>query len=405
MQYSIRHRGNNAKDSGDDEEEQGHLLPEPHAFLQGSNKSQKFPLHGSGGGISTSNNNKNVSADQPSIAVSFLLALASHASQRLVLFFCTIIAILIVLLLIVVVVSLSTLLTGSRYDSTGGLVGTWADGHLLRKYAISVQEQERLKDQELGIVYPDVTIKATRKVETAHVSTYLREILRRHQLTNHPQGGGAVLFRNGSSGQSRIDGPSSHLDGAVYPTSGSSSTPRTVAIHGLDTFQVTARTLEQELRAESCTSNWLCQRCLNTGLAGTYEACTMFCRHCYIRILSSVPYNKKKTLEISLRSVQGDRADAAMFPRKNIPPIVHQAFLVYPTILNFPDLSRIQSGWRSLTGYEYQFYTFQRQREFLEEHYPQAIVKAYDKISNAHRMRDFFKLLVLYRMGGVVANS
>lgn len=72
--------------------------------------------------------------------------------------------------------------------------------------------------------------------------------------------------------------------------------------------------------------------------------------------------------------------------------------------MEFPELARMQNTWRSVTGYEYHFYTPKQEIIFIKEHYPTIVMKTYDAIVGSQRRRDLFKLLVLYKLGGIFAN-
>jgi mannosyltransferase OCH1-like enzyme len=87
-------------------------------------------------------------------------------------------------------------------------------------------------------------------------------------------------------------------------------------------------------------------------------------------------------------------------PRR-IPPIIHQAWMLRPTTLEFPELARMVSRWRSITGYQHYFYTQNEEIEFIQKHYPHIILECYQKITKRLHKREFFILLVLYKIGGI----
>jgi mannosyltransferase OCH1-like enzyme len=79
--------------------------------------------------------------------------------------------------------------------------------------------------------------------------------------------------------------------------------------------------------------------------------------------------------------------------------------MVRPTTLDFPELARMVSRWRSLTGYQHYFYTQNEEIDFIQEHYPRIIVECYQKIAMRLHRREFFILLVLYKIGGIYAGG
>jgi hypothetical protein len=325
---------------------------------------------------------------------------------------------LVIMVLVSVFSPLKVFLLGNGYTTSGGLLGDLVDRHLAAKYRSKLHRMAINKK----LLFPDVTIKATRKTEPSHYSRYLEEILRRHRSTT------ATVNVSTTMAVAAIDETAAqqphywqnhqhHHQRSTSSSSSSASSSRRVQVHGdnalLATIQVAPSV--KDLRAEDCTSNWLCQRCLNTAFFGTYAKCKAFCRQCYIRILSTVPHIAAKDAElvVSLTTTQGLFAnnnndhhhEDEDVNRRRIPKIVHQAWLRYPRTLEYPEFARLQTRWRSVGSYEYHFYTAEQEKLFIQEHYPVVVSTAYDKIVESSHRRDFFKLLVLYKVGGVYANG
>jgi hypothetical protein len=286
----------------------------------------------------------------------------------------------------------SAYMMGDGYSSNGGVVGEYVDRWIMARY-----EQETAQRQRAGIVFPNVQVKATWRMEQAHYSTYLEQILRLHQGRPNTASNTSVepLF-------ALLPRPQRDIE-MVRPVS---NERRRNDPNAADIVTVTGATasfavakagdLIGDLRKEQCHSNWLCQRCLNAPFRGTYEACAALCRQCYIRILSTIPGRKDEPIQISGVQTNTDQ----------IPKIIHQAWHFYPSSSEYPELSRLMARWRNSEGYEYNFYTgYHEQDVFVNEHYPPIVGKALNAIPTRLSRLAFFRLLVLYKMGGVFADG
>ena len=89
--------------------------------------------------------------------------------------------------------------------------------------------------------------------------------------------------------------------------------------------------------------------------------------------------------------------------QKRIPRIVHQTWFEELTTTRYPQYQRLQNSWRA-SGWDYRFYTDDDCLEFIQQNYPKRFVDAYDAIVPGAFKADFFRLLVLFKEGGVYAD-
>lgn len=281
----------------------------------------------------------------------------------------------------------STTLFGNGYSSHGGIVGRRLDHWNLELY--KKERMIKAKEHPVVLQFPNVQIKATRKTEKSHFDLYLSEILQRHQPNQTSVAWNGFLQSNPFVDQD--------------PASVSSSTSvQLIKFTGATaTFSLThANALEHDLRAESCHSNWWCQRCLNSPFHGNYRSCETLCRRCYIRILSTIPGRNDPPLRIQAITEETTRE------KRRIPKIIHQAWHIYPRSLEYPEQARMMSTWRSQPGYEHRFYhVAQDGCSLAHEEYPEVIGKVCDMISSRIRRQKFLVLLLLYKYGGIYADG
>ena len=287
-------------------------------------------------------------------------------------------------------------LFGNSYSPRGGLVGVKVDRYLEQKFLQQLRNDRRNKYSDL--LFPDVTIKATRKIRKDHHNQYLEELLHRHQLNRTNIEWKGYYSPNTMTNENHNDNYNQR-----HPR-------RTIKLWNDKSVIATSQLqpLQHDLRAEDCGASWLCQRCLNTAFAGTFNACSVLCRKCYIRILSTTPHNHK-VIDFAIRAeVAEEEEDRNLVAvQRRIPRIIHQTSVAAPAppTMLFPELARIQESWRSVSGYEYHFYDGDRRQSFVDENYPSLVAQVYDRIGSERHQSEFFKLLVLFKVGGVYADS
>lgn len=323
--------------------------------------------------------------------------------------------ILVILAILLVATSLHSgiqiFLMGDRFSTSGGWIGKRVDSVLMRRYIQQRQQQaKRMLQQQSSIVFPNVVIKATRTIEHSHSSLYLQEILQRYHSKND------TSLKEFSFPQPFID----NSFGKILPNnpshgSGGSSSSSRVEIRGASALLGFPRIkpLAEDLKSSKCSSNWLCQRCLSWAFAGTFDACAAFCRPCFVQIMATWPlYPKDDPLIVTLvrddanpKAVLTQSAQPTQTQPRRIPRIIHQAWEREIRTLEYPELSRLQRAWRSMSGYEYRFYTPPQMESFIAANYPSIVTSAYEILTGNFKLQlDFFKILVLFKQGGVFSD-
>jgi mannosyltransferase OCH1-like enzyme len=109
--------------------------------------------------------------------------------------------------------------------------------------------------------------------------------------------------------------------------------------------------------------------------------------------------NQRFTLKSSVDKQGGQANTYAIADSEAIPKIVWQTN--YTNKVTLP----IKAGWlcnRLLSqGYDYKFYTTEMRRDFVEEHFPREISQLYNRLTIGAAQADLWRLLVLYRHGGI----
>ena len=289
-------------------------------------------------------------------------------------------------------------------------IGMYVDDYLRQRYhgQILLQQQKAFRHpSRRRSLFPDVTIKATRKVERAHYSYYLYEILQHYQHQQNDNTTTANLSR---------DPPIFAYSGRRQnvPSSSTTTLSSVIEIDGLPQIVVPNRLHRQVMPASPFHRlqwwDWFCDRCLRTGYGGSYPRCRAVCSWKHLQqmyfpnALQSSVGPKKSTINTTpgasiAVSYRSDTPVPATIPR-----IIHQAWNDRITTLEYPELARIRNTYRSMTGYEYYFYDDALQIQFLQDHYPPGVVQMYESITSADQRYSMFSLLVLYKMGGVYAN-
>jgi Glycosyltransferase sugar-binding region containing DXD motif len=234
-------------------------------------------------------------------------------------------------------------------------LGAHLDAYLRQRYHLYL-----LRQQQQKYIYPDVVVKATRKVEHNHYSYYLHELFRRRELS--------VVTE-----------------------------PTKPAI-----IEIQSRLIRTAKRCSTLV-HWFCQRCLRSGFQGSYARCPSVCSTCsckndpmarnHLPTLLANPHHIVRLPQIGHTTIQ--------IPRK-----IHQVGKALIRTLEYPELARLQSTWRSLTGYEYYFYTAKDQVAFLKEAYDPVVLQMYQSVATHREEQEhLFALLVLYRYGGIYADT
>jgi hypothetical protein len=150
------------------------------------------------------------------------------------------------------------------------------------------------------------------------------------------------------------------------------------------------------LYQNGCSAGWLCHRCLKTSLAGTFDACKKYCRSCYQDIVCTEPLRKTAIIDVI---VTESRASL----QKRIPRIIHQTYYEELTPSRYPHLHRLQNSWKA-SGWKYRFYSDADCLDYIQRNYPNRFIDAYNSILPGAFKADFFRLLVLFKDGGIYAD-
>jgi hypothetical protein len=163
-------------------------------------------------------------------------------------------------------------------------------------------------------------------------------------------------------------------------------------------------TIDQLLSRQSrfCQNLWIwpCHRCLKSALHGSYAKCSLFCGSC-----SDHMHAKEKirsddsTVQVNV-DVSGYRVDGKT---QMIPRIIHQTWFEDITPLHYPNLNRLQNSWKN-SGWTYKFYTDDSARQYINDHFPNHFLQAYDALIPGAYKADLFRYMILMREGGVYAD-
>ena len=152
----------------------------------------------------------------------------------------------------------------------------------------------------------------------------------------------------------------------------------------------------ERLRKKGCSAGWLCNRCLKTPYAGSFNVCNTYCRRCYQDIVCTVPLRKAAIIDVVV-------TESRVSQQKRIPRIIHQTYYETLTTSRYPHLQRLQNSWKA-SGWDYRFYSDNDCHEYIQRNYPSRFVEAYDAILPGAFKADFFRLLVLFKDGGIYSD-
>jgi mannosyltransferase OCH1-like enzyme len=178
------------------------------------------------------------------------------------------------------------------------------------------------------------------------------------------------------------------------------------------------------LRQEKAWPNWLCNRCLRMERFGSFQACSYVCGRSYMESQCQEDRNQKT---VNVATIRVRKSASMDLTETRIPRIVHQTWHSDLNLDEYPELSRLQNGWRA-SGFEYRFYNDTEARSYIEKNFPSFFLDCYDAIiPGAFKVciypwslscvaytiltacasvsqADLFRLLVLLKDGGIYAD-
>lgn len=188
------------------------------------------------------------------------------------------------------------------------------------------------------------------------------------------------------------------------------------------------QSLQSAMIEKKCEPSWLCNRCLRNANYGTFKNCSFSCSKCFQDIIchpdeklsdneeaiikksqhtNFFPVFLEKqeiTVHVNVKMTSNHiREESKQTLQPLIPRIIHQTWFEPLTPEKYPDLVRIQNSWRS-QGWEYKFYTDETSRMFIQKHFPERFLIAYDSLIPGAYKADLFRYMVLLIEGGVYAD-
>jgi len=166
---------------------------------------------------------------------------------------------------------------------------------------------------------------------------------------------------------------------------------------------------EDRMFADNMKPRWACDRCLRDARRGSFGNCKKECggrvgKYYYDEICSPERRLPKAEIEIKLRvGFSNKNKTAEEPPPRLIPRIIHQTWKGKITAERQPSLARLQNSWK-FSGWDYRYYDDDGAQAFIEQHFPQRIVDAYDALIPGAFKADLFRYLVLMIHGGVYAD-
>lgn len=157
--------------------------------------------------------------------------------------------------------------------------------------------------------------------------------------------------------------------------------------------------IREKLNTAGCQSGWMCNRCLNSAWYGTYESCSSVCRECFASTICKPSEKHEVVIDVDVRETRPLVQDERLIPK-----IIHQTWSEELTPDRYPQLVRIQNSWKA-AGWEYRFYTDSDARGYIQEHFPDRFLDAFDTLVPGVFKADLFRYLVLLREGGIYADA
>jgi hypothetical protein len=273
----------------------------------------------------------------------------------------------IMLLLILLHVLSRDYLWGGPFDIRGGLFGAWADAGLRLLFSSKAATPIAKVD------YPHVVLRSSRK-EIPGYSLFLEELLSRAAGENIDWDASEVRNHdNPRHAHSVVN----FFEGGDYEASSNASSDSVIDV----------------LAKQNCQPRWLCQRCLNAAQYGSLTQCRQLCPECLEDTLCQPSLVRNPPFSILMQ-----RPVTSTIPR-----IVHMMWHEPLDSLKYPELVRIQNGWRS-TDFSFRFYTPDTARRYIQKSYPLRIIEVYDSIQSLSMQINCARVLILLREGGVFAN-
>ena len=196
-------------------------------------------------------------------------------------------------------------------------------------------------------------------------------------------------------------------DAAYHPgRSAPTIVPLTVTIHEENPLEskndLTRQKKSIQESFKTCQPGWLCNRCLQTPMYGSYYKCNLVCPDCVADIICGGDVERVEEVTINIHAKRNSPTPLSRIQvtQQRIPRIIHQTWFEDITIESYPQLYRLQNTWRA-SGWEYRFYTDSTARQYIQDNYPLRFVAVFDSLVPGAYKADFFRYLVLYKDGGI----
>ena len=143
-----------------------------------------------------------------------------------------------------------------------------------------------------------------------------------------------------------------------------------------------------------CQPSWLCNRCLQSSIYGSFANCSFSCSKCAIDSICNGKDSNTQTssVKVDVQVTRNQLPTSTEFgvnasPPNRIPRIIHQTYFEEITIEKYPQLVRLQNTWKA-SGWEYRFYNDDTARKYIESNYPLRFVSVFDSLSpGAYKVR------------------
>lgn len=164
---------------------------------------------------------------------------------------------------------------------------------------------------------------------------------------------------------------------------------------------VTKRRCSDRLKQQRCSAGWLCNRCLRLPFYGSLHACRFLCRSCHERIVCDTSEARRRWKSVTVQVLVQEKRNQTN--QRRIPNIIHQTWFETMSTMRYPHMQRLQNSWKA-SGWEYRFYTNADCQLFIKQNYPKRFSDVYEAIIPGAFKADLFRLLVLFKEGGIYAD-